>query len=522
MHKNWRNIGTVSGWTGISRILGLIRDALVYALLGTSAVSAGFIIAFTLPNLFRRLLGEGALGSATMPVLARELEASGREAFDRLLSRILSLLAIGLLAIWVAAELIFLAGGAWTGTGSRFYWAFRYSSLVFTYIGPVCLAAILTTGLNLLGRFAVPAFTPVALNLSIIGGGILAMLLHGGMRQSPDPATAGWYFSAGVAIGGFLQLALTALNLRQLGWRFRFDPKPTPAVREVWALFLPGVAGAAITQVNLLTSRLLALSLGSAPVAYLYLAARLIELPLGLYAIAVTSVYFPRLSRDAASNDLPALEVTFREGLQRILWITLPAALGLILLAGPILRVLFEWGRFGPVDTTATATLLGIYAIALPAYAIGTLTTRALHARRNMRAPLRIAGWNFAINLGAGIALMIPLGVIGLAIGNTLAAWIQTTLLVRALEREFAAAGHPTPPLLKGSLPRSTVLATLVMGTLVGLLQWTASNPNGAGDATSRWREAATLAIQIGIGLGIYFGTIRACQWFNRDRKRDA
>lgn len=517
MHKNWYNIGTVSGWTGISRILGLIRDGLMTALLGTSAVSAGFIIAFTLPNLFRRLLGEGALGSAAMPVLARELESSGPAGFRSLISRIVTRLAVGLFVIWIIAEVFFLIGSRFTVPGSRLDWALRYSTVVFTYIGPVCVAAVLTTGLNLLGRFAMPAFTPVALNLSILGGGLLAILLHRTASTSPDAATAGWYLSAGVALGGLLQLALTAGSLRRTGWRFRFDLTPDPALREVWQLFAPGVAGAAITQVNLLVSRLLAFSLGSAPVAYLYLAARLIELPLGLYAIAVTSVYFPKLSRAAANGDFSALETTLREGLERILWITLPAAVGLILLAEPVVGLLFEWGRFSSSDVIETSVLLRIYAFALPAYAISGFATRALHARRNMQAPLRIAGWNLLINLGLGIGLMLPFGVVGLALGNTIAAWIQTRLLLGSLHSEFKSADHPLEPLLPSAVTTASLLGSATLGAAVAASF--AFLPTGSSETSPKWIAALLLSLRVGIGLAIYFGVFILVQKQTRTKK---
>ncbi|MGF1531780.1 MAG: murein biosynthesis integral membrane protein MurJ [Puniceicoccaceae bacterium] len=510
MHKNWINIVTVSGLTFLSRILGLARDGLLYAILGSSKVHAAFIIAFTLPNLFRRLLGEGALSSAAMPVLAQAQNSGGFDSMGSLLSKLCLRLAVALLVIFLVGELVFFLGLLLTPPDHRLHLAFAYSTVVFAYILPVCLAALLTAGLNLLGAFAVPAFTPVLLNLAIILGAFISILWLPSNPAGEVSQTAGWILCGSVLIGGLLQLGATFFDIWRRGWRFRFDFNKDSYTEKVWNLFVPGFWGAAVAQINLLVGRMLGFAIGSATVTYLYLATRLIELPLGLYAIAITTVYFPALSRSAASNDLLGVRRSFNQGLGRILLITLPAAAGLAALSTPILTTLFQHGIFSPDDVLVTAELLSIYALALPAYAVATFTIKGLHAVSNMRAPLKIATWNFFVHLAFCLFLIGPLGAHGLAAASAIASTIQAILLLRALHRSLKLPGEqqtiPLFPLSKTLVFTGTSLILFLALRLFALPSLQPASPFHS--FADRLQLAFDLFFFIGLGALSYFAII--------------
>ena len=441
MRKNLRSVSTVAVSTLGSRFLGLFRDILLYATLGLSATTSAFLLAFTLPNLFRRLFGEGALTTALVPLLASEEEARpGRGAFallNRILRRAVPLLALlGLAGLLVAGLPLLL--DLWPA--GRFREAAALSLVLFPYVLPICLAAVLAATLQVLGRFFLPALNPVLLNLAMI-----AVLLGPATWWTDTPRQQAFLLSGAVLAGGLLQLALPALQLRSLGWRPRLDPSPDPAVDEVRRLFLPALSGAAILQLNILVSRALAFGIGEDAVALLYLAARLVELPLGLFAIATATVLFPQLARHAGSGEETEFREAFRQGSALVAAVTVPAFLGLALLGDPVLRVLFAWGLFDAADAARAAPVLAFFAVGLPFFAQATLLSRALQARRDAHGPMRVAGWTLLVNLALSLALMIPFGATGLAAANSLAAVAQTLLLHGRLHRHRPGGGSWWP-----------------------------------------------------------------------------
>lgn len=423
MLQNLKNIAVVSMSTVGSRLLGLLRDVLVFAALGTSLWNSAFIMAFTLPNLFRRLLGEGALTSALVPVFSDVMEREGRAGAFRFFNQVLVRLLIALLIIitlgmgllaW-AAQAEWLSGRWALGAGLA-VWLLPY--MLF-----ICLAAILSAGLNIVGRFAVAAATPILLNLAMIGA------LAAGLWLDAEAARLVLWLCGGVLVGGFLQLLLPAIDLMRQGWRPRLEPRGGTALAELWRLFLPGLMGAAILQVNILVSRLLAYSLDESAVSVLYLASRLMELPLGVFTIAVATVFFPLMAKKLSLQDESGFSQAFLKGLRLVACISLPAGIGLFVLGEPIIKCLFLWGAFDQTDVAATVPLLAIYGIGLPFYSAATFATRGLHASKDMRTPLRVAGYCLLINLFAGLGLMQIWGAAGLAAGNVLAAIAQSWLL---------------------------------------------------------------------------------------------
>ena len=427
MTKNFRNIAVIGISTLGSRVLGLVRDILIFAALGTSLWNSAFILAFTLPNLFRRLLGEGALTSAVVPIFTDVLKKQGREVaflfFNQVLLRVSAILlgtvtlGIALLALLNGFDLL---AGRWKLSADLTF-------ILLPYMIFICLAAVVSAGLNVLGRFAAAAFTPVLLNLAMIAALVAGLLLDSQAQQIV------YLLCGGVLVGGLLQLALPAWDLFRQGWRPKLVAETSVFLKQVWGLFLPGLMGAAILQINILVSRLLAFSLDDSSVSMLYLASRLMELPLGVFTIAIVTVFFPLLAGAASDEDKAGFGSSFNQGVRLILALSIPAGVGLFVLAQPIIAVLFNWGSFSPEDVQATMPLLAIYAIGLPFYSLATFATRGLHARKDMVTPVRVAGFCLFINAVAGYLLMQFAGAAGLAAANVLAAIVQSALLWRGL-----------------------------------------------------------------------------------------
>lgn len=419
-----RKISEVAGLTMASRLLGLARDILLFASLGTGPLNSAFILAFTIPNLFRRLLGEGALTSSSIPILSESLEKRGSEETFSLLNAILSRLGIGLLVIQFIGIPAFFLVSRMPGLEERWYYGADLSQWLFPYMMLICLGALVCGMLNVLGRFGLTAFNQVWLNLSII----TAILF--GLWLLPDN---GWgrvlLITAGVLAGGTFQLLIPAIGLMRSGWRPRINLAPHDDLGRVLKLFLPGLLGAAIFQVNILVSRFLAFSLDDTATGLLYLSSRLVELPLGVFAIAVTTVIFPELSRLSATGEEKSFSETFLRGLGLIFMITLPAALGLALMGQSVLGFLFQWGLFESRDVAAAYPVLVASTMGLPFFAWSSFLTRAWYARQEMRTPVRLAALNLVLNLVLGIILMQFLGAVGLALANTLSSVVHCLLL---------------------------------------------------------------------------------------------
>lgn len=454
MLQNLKNIAVVSLSTVGSRLLGLLRDILIFAALGTSLWNSAFILAFTLPNLFRRLLGEGALTSALVPVFSDVLNKQGLSGafyfFNQVLLRLL--LTLALIVTVGSGFLVWASGRAWLP--ERWVLGAELAVWLLPYMLFICLAAIISAGLNLVGRFAVAASTPILLNAAMIG----ALLL--GQWYAADSRALVYWLCGGVLLGGALQLVVPAIDLMRQGWRPKIERRGGAELTELWQLFLPGLMGAAILQVNILVSRVLAHSLDESAVSVLYLASRLMELPLGVFTIAVATVFFPLLARARSEGDHAGFAAAFLRGMRLIIGIALPAGVGLAVLGEPILDLLFLWGAFERADVIATLPLLMIYGLGLPFYSAATFATRGLHAVKDMRTPVRVAGLCLLINLLAGLWLMQIFGAAGLAAANVLAAIVQSVCLWRALAGQHATLGFSglRRPLLK------VMLASLAMG----------------------------------------------------------
>lgn len=425
-HQRIRGVKVVTLLTLASRTLGLLRDALMMSFLGLTPIASAFLLAFTLPNLFRRLLGEGALSSALIPSLSHELENNGQLASDRFLNQVMTRLAILLAILTVLGLLTFnllLQFGSWE---SKWESVFELSGLLFPYVGCVCLAATLGGALNVASRFAIPASSSIWLNLSMIVSLVVPQFL---LKEALTDQDRALYLSLGVLFAGAIQVAVPCIALVRQGWKPRFDLSGSPALKAFGKLFLPVLWGSMVLQVNLMLSRLLALWVHDAGVAILYLSSRLVELPVGLFSVAVSTVFFPSIARFAARNDHQAFARVYQQGLKAIFWISIPATLGLVALSEPILRILFEWGAFKGSDVMEVQAPLCVSALAIPFYSLSVYTTRGLHALRQAGQASRIALSSFILHVGLSLIFMMPWGVLGLALVNTLMAIYQSIFL---------------------------------------------------------------------------------------------
>ncbi|WP_374440115.1 murein biosynthesis integral membrane protein MurJ [Stella sp.] len=425
-------VATVGGLTAVSRVLGFAREVLTAAFLGAGPVADAFVVALRLPNLFRSLFAEGAFSAAFVPLFAGRAARDGREAARIFAEDALSFLLGAILLLVVAAELAMpwvvraIAPGFADEPG-RFALAVELTRITFPYLAFISLVALYGGVLNALDRFAAQASAPILLNLSLIA----ALLLFADQFPTPGHALA-W----GVAVAGILQFLWLALAAARAGIPLGLPrPRLTPETVRLLRLMAPGVVGAGITQINLLVSTMLASLLPAGSIAHLYYADRLNQLPLGIVGIAVATVILPQLARELRSATPETAHGTHGQGMALALVVTLPAALALAVLAEPIVRTLYERGRFDAGDTTATAAALVAYAAGLPAFVLGRVAVVGFFAREDTATPVRIAALSFVVNAGLTLLLMGPLGHVGVALATTAAGWLSLAVMLAVLGR---------------------------------------------------------------------------------------
>lgn len=492
MSKQLKNIGIIATATVVSRFLGLARDLLGAAVFGASALNTAFLSAFRLPNLFRRLLGEGALTAAFQPMLQRELHTHGRERAFVLLNRILSWLLVVTGGLAGLLMLAFSQSRLLPGHDDRWYLLADLSVILMPYLVFVCLAAALGATLNVFNRFLEPALSPIWLNLAMI-----ASLGGAGLHWASTPLEEIHWLCAGVLFGGFLQMLVPAVALMRFeSWRPRFDLGLSPEVREIARLMTPGLWGTAIYQINTYVSSMLAYSIDDSAGTLMFYANRLMELPIGVFAIAVSTVIYPLLAKHAIEKNFAGLGEDFRKGVRLILVINIPAAVGLAVLAVPIVRFLFQRHNFTAADTQAMAPLLALYAVGLPFFSVVSLTVRAFYSVQNTKTPVRIATINFFINLGLSFVLMRWLGAAGLVIASTCAIIAQTWLLHVELRRML-----PDSSLA----PLAPSLAKIAVATVaMGLLVWAGKFAVAGLPLSERMRDLIAIAGLIPVACAAY------------------
>ncbi len=458
------SVATVGSMTLMSRGFGFLRDLLVADVLGAGPLADAFFVAFKLPNFLRRLFAEGAFNAGFVPLFARTLEAEGpkvAKAFAEQAQAVLIgvLVPLVLLAIPAMPWLITIFTPGFEAPDPRYGAAVELSRITFCYILFISLVALQSGVLNSLNLFGAAAASPVVLNLTMIAALGLSITWLGAPAH-----TLAW----SVAAAGVLQFLWLRLSLWRVGMALAFRwPRISPEIRRLFALILPGAIGASAAQISVLIDVFFASLLPSGAVSYLYYADRLSQLPLGVIGVAVGTALLPLLARQLRAGDVAAALKSQNLAIELALLLTLPAALALIVLAWPIIHVLFQHGAFGPEDTLKTSWALAAYAAGLPAYVLIKVLAPGFFAREDTKTPVKVALGCLAANLVFVVTLMWPLAHVGIALATALSAWLNAGLLAWLLRRDGLLQPDAR---LKQRLPR-IIAASLAMAAGLWLLQ---------------------------------------------------
>ena len=423
-------MGAVSAATFLSRVLGLLRDQVFAAWFGAGTAADAFNMAFRVPNLVRDLFAEGAMSASFVPTFTEWRERQGDEAAWALGRQLMSTLLAVLLALcalgWIfAPQLLGLMAGGFGAVPGKLELTVTLTRIMLPFLPAVALAAAAMGMLNARGVFFLPALAPALLNVGMIVFGLSLI---------PAARAVGWpvitAMAFGVVLGGLLQFACQLPALHRLGFRFRLElPTWHPGVRRVAFLMLPATVGLAATQLNIFVSQAIAASFREGSVSWLQYAFRLMQLPIGLFGVAVGTVSLPALSRAAARRDMPALRATLSESVRLVFLLTVPSALFLAVMARPIISLLFQHGRFHALDTAATGDALVMYCVGLPAFAAVGVFTRAFYAQGDTRTPVRATFIAVGVNLALNLLFVGPLAGLGLAHRGLALATSVTSLL---------------------------------------------------------------------------------------------
>jgi len=413
---------TVGLWTLLSRVFGFVRDVMMASYLGAGPVTDAFFVAFSLPNMFRRFFAEGAFNFAFVPLFAKKHEAGeDAESFarDAFWGMAAVLLVFSTLAV-IAMPFLVWGMAAGFARDERFDMAVVFGRVAFPYIFFISLVALLSGMLNAVGRFTAAAAAPVLLNVVFVCAMILA-------------DRAGWpmglTLSYAVPVAGVAQLAMLWVAVRRAGFAMRFRrPRLTPELKRLAIIAAPAVLAGGVVQINLIVGRQVA-SFTENAVSWLSYADRLYQLPLGVVGIAVGVVLLPELSRRLRAGDEGAGQHSFNRGLEFSLFLTLPSAVALVVIAAPIVSVLYGRGAWTEADTAATALALAIYALGLPAFVLHKVLQPLYYARHDTKRPFQYAVVSMFVNAAIAVGLMPVLGFAAAALATTLAAWVMVVQL---------------------------------------------------------------------------------------------
>lgn len=496
-----KSAGSISIATAMSRVLGLARDQVQSYYFGAGIVTDAFLAAFRIPNLLRDLFAEGALSSAFVPTFTAARTLEGDEAAWRLARRVLTVLIVILGAVTVAIALgapwimrVYAAGFA----PDKMALAVSMTRILAPFLLAVALASVAMGVLNTFGRFFVPALAPASLNVAAIAGVVLLSPL---LTRWGGPA--GLSLAIGAMVGGALQFGVQWPALRELGFRFRWDWAPRdPGVVRIARLMLPATIGQAATQFNFLVDTWLASRYGDGPITWLSLAFRLIQLPIGLFGVALGMANLARVSRDAARGDAEALRGNLAGALRAAALLALPATAGLVALREPIIRLLFQHGRFGPASTAATAAALLCYSLGLYAYAVTKIQVPTFYALGDTRRPVIASTSAVAAKLlanGAFLLLLPRLGIppfLGLALSTSVAAWTNFAILAAGLRTR---AGRLTGLGVVRTTLATTVLAAVMGGLCAASYAGLTRLLPGDGAALTAARVAVVVAVGVAV-----------------------
>lgn len=491
----------VSGMTLLSRILGLVRDVVFARFFGASLVMDAFLVANRIPNMLRRFFAEGAFSQGFVPVMARYRERydhqDAREFVDSVAGTFgLILFLVTLAGVIAAPLLVAIVAPGFIGGDGRFELATLMLRFTFPYLFFVSLTAFAGGILNTYGRFGVPAFTPVILNVVLIAGAIWL---------APRLEEPGMALAYAVFVAGLLQLLFQVPFLL----RIRALPRPRWAlhhegVKRVTRLMLPAIFGSSVAQINVLLGGIIASMLGVGKISLLYYSDRLMEFPLGLFGIALATVTLPYLSRQYANEAHSEFSATLDWSMKLVLLIAVPAAVGLIVLAEPLVATIFYGGVFSETDVEMTALALQAFAVGLVGFSYVKILAPAYFAREDTRTPVRIGLIALAVNFVLSVSLAWYLTTIGyagthagLALAISVAALLNAALLYRGLLRDAVLRHSSGWPALLAQVSVANALMWMVIERFDRPLSWWLG--------TTVMDRAWWLAVTIAAGAGTYF-----------------
>lgn len=504
----------------MSRVFGLVRDALMAAVLGVGPAADAFNAAFRFPNLFRRLFAEGAFNTAFVPMFSGALEQQGEEAAKLLAGRIMSWLFAMLVVVTIVAEIFmpqimvaFVPGFA--DDPEKFGLTVLLTRIMFPYLACMSLMAAYGAILNTLGRFFAAAFAPVLLNIVNISAMIPLATFW---VQNPESATV--WVAIATMLGGIAQLALVWSAIQRSGFRPNFQlPKFDAEVRRFWFLAIPAILTGGITQINIFVGTIIASGADNV-ISILAYADRLYQLPLGIIGIAIGTVLLPELSRHLKGGRAEEARASQEQSLFLSMLLSMPATAALIAMAEPIVRVLFERGLFDAVATGQTAQALIAFSTGLPAYVLIRVLQPGFFAREDTITPTIFAGVSVVVNIGVSLWLFPTLFHVGIAIATAASAWVNVLMLAVTL----AIRGH-------FSLSRAQWWGhamILLISAMMGLVLMVLADQGAAhlASGVALWRQALVLFALIAYGVIFYFtlihitGTQRLGLLMRRMRRR--
>jgi putative peptidoglycan lipid II flippase len=488
-----RSTSTVGANTLLSRILGFVRDVVIAGMFGAGTQADAFFVAFRIPNLFRRLFAEGAFSQAFVPVLSAQRSAHGDEAVRDLAAHVAGALSLVLavftvVGILAAPALVWMFAPGFHGDGDKFDLTVQMLRICFPYLLFISLTSLAAGILNTYGRFAVPAFTPVLLNVCLI----VATVFIAPLLEEPVIALA-----LGVFVAGIVQLVFQFPFLARIKMLVR--PRWSLAhagMRKVARLIVPALFGVSVAQINILVNTMIASFLTAGSVSWLYYSDRIVEFPLGVFGIALATVILPNLSREHASGDPRIFSQTLDWALRLVCVLAIPAAVGIAVLAGPMLCTLFQYGAFTPRDVNFASASLMAFALGLPGFVGVKVLATGYFSRQDMRTPVRIAAVAMLANLLINLLLVGPLAHAGLALGTAGAALLNAGLLYKGLHRTRIHR----PQAGWRRLLLQVLVANIAMAAILLLLRGDMAQWFDAGAL----RRGLSLSALIGAGAAVY------------------
>ncbi|MBI5299691.1 MAG: murein biosynthesis integral membrane protein MurJ [Deltaproteobacteria bacterium] len=487
-----KRAGLIGFLTFLSRITGLLRDSVVAYFFGASAAADAFYMSFTIPNLLRRFVAEGALTISFIPIFTQELKKSREEA--KILSdQAFSYLSVILVFITVAGitfspTILKLMAAGFEESPEKFALAIYLTRLCFPYIIFVSLSALVMGVLNSLKHFGSSAAAPICLNLGLIGGAMISPWFN--------PPAVG--LAVGILVGGFFQLLIQVPELRRLGFFPKINFQVHPELKALLGLMLPAAYGAAVYQVNVIVMRLFSSYLPTGAVSYLWYASRLFEFPMGVFAIALATAIQPTLSEFAAEKDWEKFKDTLNYGMRLNFLITIPAMVGLILLSHPIIRILLQRGEFDPFAAKATAEAMVCFSLGLPFLGLVRIIVPAFYSLKDSKRPVLFATLAVATNLGLAWWWVKPLAHNGLALALSVSSFVNAVGLVTYLRWKLGRLEFKK----MGRLWLQVCTASLAMGIVLWLPQkqgwWLSAK-------ISIWFQGLELFLSLFLGIVVFF-----------------